>query len=95
MFRIVQEALTNILRHAQATRVGVAMREEDGMFILTVADNGRGITPAEVLSKGSLGLLGMQERAHLFGGRVDIDGLKGTGTTLHVRIPLGKESREE
>ncbi len=95
MFRIVQEALTNILRHAQATRVGVAMREEDGMFILTVTDNGRGITPAEVLSKGSLGLLGMQERAHLFGGRVDIVGLKEAGTTLHVLIPLGKESREE
>jgi PAS domain S-box-containing protein len=95
MFRIVQEALTNILRHAQATRVGVAMREEDGMFILTVTDNGRGITPAEVLSKGSLGLLGMRERAHLIGGGVDIVGLKGTGTTLHVRIPLGKDSREE
>ena len=62
MFRIVQEALTNILRHAQATRVGVAMKEEDGMFILTVTDNGRGITPAEKLSRESLGLLGMQEQ---------------------------------
>jgi PAS domain S-box-containing protein len=91
VFRILQEALTNILRHAQATRVGVAMREEDGMFILTVTDNGRGITQAEVLRRESLGLLGIEERAHLFGGWVDIVGLKGTGTTLHVRIPLGKE----
>jgi PAS domain S-box-containing protein len=90
VFRIVQEALTNILRHAQATCVGVAMKEEDGMFILTVTDNGRGITPAEKLSRESLGLLGMQERAHLIGGRVDIVGLKGTGTTLHVRIPLAR-----
>ena len=89
VFRIVQEALTNILRHAQATRVGVAMKEEDGMFILTVTDNGRGITPAEKLSRESLGLLGMQERAHLIGGSADIVGLKGTGTTLDVRIPLG------
>jgi PAS domain S-box-containing protein len=90
VFRIVQEALTNILRHAQATRAGVAMKEEDGMFVLTVTDNGRGITPAEKLSRESLGLLGMQERAHLIGGRVDIVGQKGIGTTLHVRIPLAQ-----
>jgi PAS domain S-box-containing protein len=95
VFRIVQEALTNILRHAQATRVVVAMKEEDGMFTLTVTDNGRGITAAEKFSRESLGLLGMQERAHLIGGRVDIDGLQGTGTTLHVRIPLGGNGREE
>jgi PAS domain S-box-containing protein len=88
VFRIVQEALTNILRHAQATRVGVAMREEDGVLILTVTDNGRGITEAEKTGTNSLGLLGMQERAHLIGGRVDIVGRKGTGTKLHVRVPL-------
>jgi PAS domain S-box-containing protein len=88
VFRIVQEALTNILRHAQATQVRVAMQEEAGMFVVTVADNGCGISPAEVLNRGSLGLLGMQERAHLFGGRVDIVGLKGAGTTLHIRVPL-------
>jgi signal transduction histidine kinase len=92
VFRIVQEALTNVLRHAQATRVGVAMREEDGVFILTVTDNGRGITPAEKSSRDSLGLLGMQERAHLIGGRVDLVGLKGTGTTLCVRVPLARAS---
>jgi len=64
------------------------MKEENGLFILTVTDNGRGITPAEKLGRTSLGLLGMQERAHLIGGRVDIIGAKGTGTTLHVCIPL-------
>jgi signal transduction histidine kinase len=89
VFRIVQEALTNILRHAQATRVDVAMREEDGNFLLTVTDNGRGIKQREVVDRASLGLLGMQERAHLIGGRVDIVGLQGAGTTLHVRVPLG------
>jgi signal transduction histidine kinase len=88
LFRIVQEALTNILRHAQATGVNVAIGEEDGDLVLTVADNGRGITEEERLGRNSLGLLGMQERAHLIGGRVDIAGLAGTGTTLHVRVPL-------
>jgi signal transduction histidine kinase len=88
VFRIVQEALTNILRHAQATRVCVALEEEDGVFILTVTDNGRGITQSETLNRDSLGLLGMQERAHLIGGRLDIVGLPGKGTTLRVRVPL-------
>ncbi len=90
VFRIVQEALTNILRHAQATRVAVAVREEDGALVLTVTDNGRGITEAEKVSRESLGLLGMQERAHLIGGSVDIVGVPGRGTTLHVRVPLAK-----
>jgi PAS domain S-box-containing protein len=90
VFRIVQEALTNILRHAQATRVGVAMSEEHGALVLTVTDNGRGITEAEKHSRQALGLLGMQERAHLIGGRVDIVGAPATGTTLHVRVPLAR-----
>jgi PAS domain S-box-containing protein len=88
VFRIVQEALTNILRHAQATRVNVAMNEEDGILVLKVRDDGRGITPAEVSNEKSLGLLGMRERAHLIGGDVYIVGLRGGGTTLRVRVPL-------
>jgi PAS domain S-box-containing protein len=88
VFRIVQEALTNILRHAQASQVGVAVREEDGALVLTVADNGRGITQSEIFSRDSLGMLGMRERAHLIGGSVDIVGVPGTGTTLHLRVPL-------
>jgi signal transduction histidine kinase len=90
VFRIVQEALTNILRHAQATRVAVAVQEEDGALVLTVTDDGRGITEAEKLNRESLGLLGMRERAHLIGGCVDIVGVPGSGTTLHVRVPLAK-----
>ncbi len=92
VFRIVQEALTNILRHAHATRVSVEMKEDNGILALKVSDNGRGITPAEVSNKKSLGLLGMRERAHLIGGHVDIVGLKGSGTTLHVRVPLAGEA---
>lgn len=88
VFRIVQEALTNIIRHAQATQVAISMSIEDEMFILTVADNGRGITQEETLSRKSLGLLGMQERAHLIGGHWGIVGRKGIGTTMRVHLPL-------
>lgn len=87
VFRIFQEALTNILRHAQATRVGIQMKEEDGEFILTIRDNGRGITDAEKLGQRTLGLMGMRERAHLIGGEVDITGADGQGTVVTVRIP--------
>jgi signal transduction histidine kinase len=87
VFRILQEALTNILRHAQATRVDITVRTEDGQFVLTISDNGRGITEEEKSGRQSLGLLGMRERAHLVGGRIDING-KGQGTVVIVRVPL-------
>ena len=90
VFRIVQEALTNIIRHAQATQVSVTMTIEHETFMVTVNDNGRGISQEEILSRASLGLLGMQERAHLIGGRMEIAGVKDAGTTLHVRVPLAR-----
>ena len=88
VFRIFQEALTNILRHARATRVEIAVREEDGRFILTISDNGRGITEDEKAGRLSLGILGMRERAHLIGGEFEITGLEGKGTLVTVRVPL-------
>jgi len=94
VFRIFQEALTNILRHAQSTQVEVAMREEGTTFVLTVADNGRGITEAEKLGRGSLGILGMQERARLIGGQVDVVGVEGAGTTVYVRVAVEEPGRE-
>jgi signal transduction histidine kinase len=93
VFRIFQEALTNILRHAQATRVDVAIREEAGEIVLTVSDNGRGITEADKSRLQSLGLLGMQERAHLIGGEIDITGVEGKGTVLTVRVPISGRSK--
>jgi signal transduction histidine kinase len=93
VFRIFQEALTNILRHAQATRVDVAIREETGEIVLTVSDNGRGITEADKSRLQSLGLLGMQERAHLIGGEIDITGVEGKGTVLTVRVPISGRSK--
>jgi signal transduction histidine kinase len=88
VFRIFQEALTNILRHSRATRVDVTMVERGDAFVLTIRDNGRGITEEEKFGQASIGLLGMRERAHLIGGEIDITGIEGEGTTVTVRIPL-------
>ena len=88
VFRIFQEALTNILRHAQATSVDITMKVEDGEFVLKIIDNGRGITENEKSGAQSLGLLGMKERAHLIGGKININGIEGEGTVITVRVPL-------
>lgn len=87
-FRIFQETLTNIIRHAHATRVEVNSAAEGDTIVLTVRDNGRGITPAEIHDRRSIGLLGMEERAGLLGGTVEITGAPGEGTQVTVRIPL-------
>jgi len=88
VFRIFQEILTNIARHANATRVFVCLKEEAGSLVLEVKDNGRGITEREVRGGKSFGILGMRERALLLGGEFDIRGAQGQGTTVRVRIPL-------
>jgi PAS domain S-box-containing protein len=88
VFRILQEALTNIQRHAQATKVVIAARQEAGNFILTIKDNGRGISDDDKSATQSLGLLGMRERGHLVGGEVNIEVAKEGGTEITVRIPL-------
>jgi PAS domain S-box-containing protein len=88
VFRIFQEALTNILRHAQATKVSIEVNNEDGGFRLTIRDNGRGITDQEKSSRRALGLLGMRERANLIGGSVEITGSEGNGTAVTVRVPV-------
>lgn len=87
IFRIIQEALTNIVRHAKAGRVAVVLRqEEDGVF-LEVSDNGRGITEAEAASPTAIGLIGIRERALICGGQTVIRGAPGKGTVLQVRLP--------
>jgi PAS domain S-box-containing protein len=88
-FRVLQEALTNILRHAHATSVLIRLEADAGDLVLTVRDDGRGITESERTSSGSLGLLGIRERAALVGGTVRITGVPGAGTTVEIRIPLG------
>ena len=91
LFRIFQELLTNVARHAGATRVDVIMQRNADMLTLEVQDNGRGITSAEMLNPRSLGLLGMRERVLPFNGRIEIDGVRGKGTQVTVSIPLGPE----
>lgn len=87
-FRIYQETLTNIIRHAKATRVDVRLDQEEDTLIMTVSDNGRGISEEEMASTRSLGLVGMRERATLIGGELTLHGAPGQGTTVTLRVPL-------
>jgi signal transduction histidine kinase len=87
-FRIFQEALTNVVRHAQASAVRVHLGEEGGVCTLRVSDNGRGITRTEVSNAHAIGLLGMRERAAQAGATLDIVGAPGRGTVVTVRAPL-------
>jgi signal transduction histidine kinase len=88
-FRIFQETLTNIIRHAGATQVVVHLRERDDRIILEVKDNGRGISKTEISNTESMGLLGMRERARLLGGDFKISqGVGGKGTRVTVSIPI-------
>jgi signal transduction histidine kinase len=86
-FRIFQELLTNVARHAGATRVDVSVKPDRGAFVLTVEDNGVGIDSDAARSPKSLGLTGIRERALPFGGSVDIAGDPGQGTRVRVTIP--------
>lgn len=88
IFRIFQEALTNVTRHANATRVEVTLRAEDRCVVLKIRDDGRGITKEQRLHAKSLGLLGMQERAYACGGEFEIEGDEKKGTAITVRIPI-------
>lgn len=88
VFRIFQEALTNILRHAEATRVEITIKKEAGEFVLMISDNGRGITDEEQSESHSLGLLGMRERADMIGGKLEVSGIMGKGTTITLRVPI-------
>ncbi len=88
VFRILQEILTNVLRHAQATNLYVRLSRSRHHLELEVKDDGRGITRSQRINSRSLGLLGMKERALLVGGTVQITGKEGQGTTVLVRVPL-------
>jgi len=95
LFRIYQEILTNVARHSQASKVRVLLRADAASLFLEVKDNGRGIQPAQVAGTGSLGLLGMRERAAVLGGKLDIHGEKARGTTIKVAIPVTRTAGTE
>lgn len=87
LFRIFQEILTNIMRHASATRVEVNLESSPDELRLIIRDNGQGITPRQIDNLDSLGLLGMRERARAWDGSVTFQGKRGQGTTVTIRIP--------
>jgi PAS domain S-box-containing protein len=87
-FRILQETLTNVARHAQATRVKITLQVSSKELLLEVRDNGRGISKSDLLSSTSLGLIGSRERALACGGKLVIRGIRDHGTIALLRIPL-------
>ena len=95
LYRVAREALTNVLRHARANQVSILLQRRADHVSLIVEDDGRGFDAAAMLrapaSQGKLGLLGMQERATLAGGSVQIESSPGAGTTVLVRMPLAFE----
>jgi len=97
VFRIVQEALTNILKHAGATRATVEVANGNGRMELVISDDGRGFDPSAVTThrEGGMGLLGMRERAELLGGTLTIQSTPGAGTRLEAAIPVGARNGQD
>jgi signal transduction histidine kinase len=95
VFRVFQEALTNVARHANATRVDVAMRIGGAVLTLEVRDNGKGIAPDALRDPKALGLLGMRERVLPFAGSVEISASRGKGTRVVVSIPKDRTPRND
>jgi two-component system, NarL family, sensor histidine kinase UhpB len=93
LFRVTQEALTNIVRHSRATRADVVLESHDGVFELLVSDNGIGFDVEDARSRptASVGLFGMAERVALVGGTIDIHARKGAGSRIDVRVPVREE----
>jgi signal transduction histidine kinase len=89
VFRIFQEILTNVVRHAKATTLEVTVGADHDWFTLRVSDNGKGFDPKLLSASRALGLLGMRERAGVHGGTVEWSGRRSGGTTVTVRLPRG------
>lgn len=89
IFRIVQEALTNVMRHAAASQVNVSLKKKDDTLIVEVRDNGIGIMEGRIFGSNSLGLIGIRERVRLLGGDTVVSGKPGEGTLVRVTLPTG------
>ena len=94
VFRIIQEALTNVIKHSEAQEAAVLVKQANGNILVDVRDNGRGIDPARLhaVPAEHLGLRGMTERATLLGGQFSLDSAPGRGTHITVTIPTGGPS---
>jgi PAS domain S-box-containing protein len=87
LFRIVQEAITNVMRHARASNVGILLERAEGSVKVFVEDNGIGFSPEQTEQEGRLGLVGIRERAEMLGGRLTIESVPGAGTSIIVEVP--------
>ncbi len=87
LYRIVQEALTNVVKHASALRVSITLVRKEGFAVVVVEDDGRGFEPGTART-GSLGFVGMRERVELVGGRLTVESAPGAGTTIAAEVPL-------
>ena len=97
LFRVAQEALTNVARHAQASRVEVSIQKLPDCICMKIKDDGKSFQVERVLhGKGSkrLGLLGMRERLEMVGGRFEVESAPGKGTTITAQIPTGKDAKK-
>ena len=90
LFRIVQEALTNAVRHAEASQVAVSAKIVDDKLVVEVRDNGKGIDTDPQIKHDSWGLVGMHERARYFGCQLKIAGKAGAGSAIKLYLPLEK-----
>jgi PAS domain S-box-containing protein len=88
IFRMIQEALTNVAKHANATKVVINISPKEDAMIFRVSDNGQGFTPESLKKYGSFGVIGMRERALAFGGTIEINSEPGKGASLEITVPL-------
>ncbi len=95
LYRVAQESITNVRKHAEARRVRMALREEDDEVVLVVEDDGRGFDPRVEPGRVSFGLTGMRERASLLGGALSVRSAPGRGTVVEVRIPRQAQGQAE
>ena len=94
LFRVVQEALTNVVRHAGATQVKIGILHHKNVIIADIRDNGRGIDAQQLLDGEAWGILGMHERTRHFGGELKVSGTAGVGTAVLLRLPMEREYAE-
>ena len=90
LFRIFQESITNVVRHAKASKVFVRVSHEKGQIVMEIADNGKGIRKDQIEGSNSLGLIGIRERVRYWNGEVHFSGTPEKGTTVEIRIPVSE-----
>jgi signal transduction histidine kinase len=95
LFRIAQEALTNIARHSGASEVRIRLEVEGEQLALSIRDNGRGLMPGQTNGGAGLGLIGMRARARSAGGEMNIHTIDGNGLLIEVQVPLAEREHEE